>query len=124
MIGSGPGGQKAAIQGSKSGKKVALIERSRSIGGECLFHGTIPSKTLREAALNLTNLRSVSSIFDYELRSDLEIHSLMGRLDEVLELQKTSIKEQLVRNEIELIHGKGQLVQVHTQGSSTAYRRL
>ena len=53
VIGSGPGGQKAAIQGAKSGKKVALIERARSIGGEGLFHGTIPSKTLREAATTL-----------------------------------------------------------------------
>ena len=110
VIGSGPGGQKAAIQGAKSGKKVALVERARDIGGECLFHGTIPSKTLREAALNVTNLRSVSNIFNYELRSDLEIHSLMGRLDQVLDLQKTSIKEQLIRNDIELIHGKAQLV--------------
>lgn len=116
VIGSGPGGQKAAIQGAKSGKKVALIERARSVGGECLFHGTIPSKTLREAALNLTNLRSVSNIFNYELRSDLEIHSLMGRLDEVLELQKTSIQEQLVRNEVQLIHGKGKLVDHNTVG--------
>lgn len=109
VIGSGPGGQKAAIQGTKSGKKVALIERARSIGGECLFHGTIPSKTLREAALNLTNLRSVSNIFQYELRSDLEIHSLMGRLDEVLALQKTSIEQQMVRNGVNLIHGKATL---------------
>ncbi len=110
VIGSGPGGQKAAIHGAKAGKRVALVERARSVGGECLFHGTIPSKTLREAALNLTNLRSVSSIFDYELRSDLEIHSLMGRLDEVLELQHKSIKEQLLRNEVTLIHGKGELI--------------
>lgn len=110
VIGSGPGGQKAAIQGSKSGQKVAIIERARSAGGECLFHGTIPSKTLREAALNLTNLRSVSSIFNYELRSDLEIHSLMGRLDQVLELQQASTHEQLTRNNVQLIHGKGSLV--------------
>ena len=113
VIGSGPGGQKAAIQGAKSGKKVVIIELARSVGGECLFHGTIPSKTLREAALNLTNLRKVSSVFNYELRSDLEIHSLMGRLDEVLELQKTSIHEQLIRNNVELIHGKASLVDAH-----------
>lgn len=113
VIGSGPGGQQAAVEGTKSGKKVALIERARNVGGECVFHGTIPSKTLREAALNLTNLRSVSNIFQYELRSDVEIHSLMGRLDEVLELQKSSIEEEMRRNEVNLIHGRASLVDAH-----------
>ncbi len=113
VIGSGPGGQQAALEGTKAGKKVALIERGRNVGGECVFRGTIPSKTLREAALNLTNLRSVSNIFQYELRSDVEIHSLMGRLDEVLDLQHSSIEEEMQRNNVELIHGRARLTGQH-----------
>ena len=51
VIGAGPAGQKAAIQGAKAGKRVALIERERGIGGSCVYRGTIPSKTLRESEI-------------------------------------------------------------------------
>ena len=50
-IGSGPAGQRAAVQACKLGKKVALIEKSNDVGGICLHTGTIPSKTFREAVL-------------------------------------------------------------------------
>ena len=51
VIGSGPAGQKAAIQAAKAGRRVAVIERDRKVGGSCLHTGTIPSKSLREHAL-------------------------------------------------------------------------
>ena len=51
-IGSGPAGQRAAVQAAKLGKKVAIIEKFESVGGACLHHGTIPSKTFRETALS------------------------------------------------------------------------
>ena len=57
VIGSGPGGQKAAIQAAKLGKQVALVERDRIPGGVCIHTGTIPSKALREAVLHLTARR-------------------------------------------------------------------
>ena len=66
IIGSGPGGQKAAIQAAKAGKRVAVVEKGIDVGGECLFHGTIPSKTFREAALNVANIRRNSSAFEFE----------------------------------------------------------
>lgn len=109
IIGSGPGGQKAAVQGAKSGKRVAIVERARDVGGECLYHGTIPSKTLREAALNLARLRTNSNVFEFELRHDLEMRSLISRLDQVLYSQKNSIRRQLNRNNIQLIHGRAKL---------------
>ena len=56
VIGSGPAGQKAAIQGAKLGKRVAIVERRRIVGGVCVNTGTIPSKTLREAIVYLTGL--------------------------------------------------------------------
>ena len=56
VIGSGPGGQKAAIAAAKLGRKVAIVERKDMVGGVCLNTGTIPSKTLREAVLYLTGL--------------------------------------------------------------------
>lgn len=57
VIGGGPAGQKAAIQGAKLGLSVALVERARQVGGACVYRGTIPSKTLRETALVLGQLR-------------------------------------------------------------------
>ena len=56
VIGSGPGGQKAAIAAAKLGKSVAVIERRHMLGGVCTNTGTIPSKTLREAVLYLTGM--------------------------------------------------------------------
>ena len=56
VIGSGPGGQKAAIAAAKLGKSVAIIERGRMLGGVCVNTGTIPSKTLREAVVYLTGM--------------------------------------------------------------------
>lgn len=54
VIGSGPGGQRAAIQGVKAGKRVAVVEKQAAIGGVCINTGTIPSKTMREAVLHLS----------------------------------------------------------------------
>ena len=110
IIGSGPGGQKAAIQAAKAGKKVAIIEKGIDAGGECLFHGTIPSKTFREAALNVASIRRNSTVFNFELTNDLEIRSLITQLDQVIETHKSSIYRQLHRNEVELIHGKGRIL--------------
>ena len=57
VIGSGPAGQRAAIQASKLDKRVAIIERGEVVGGVCINTGTIPSKTLREAVLYLSGYR-------------------------------------------------------------------
>ena len=56
VIGSGPGGQKAAIAAAKLDRRVGIVERPDMIGGVCVNTGTIPSKTLREAVLYLTGL--------------------------------------------------------------------
>ena len=54
VIGSGPGGQRAAINAVKAGKRVALVEKQSAVGGVCINTGTIPSKTMREAVLHLS----------------------------------------------------------------------
>ena len=55
VLGSGPGGQKAAIAAAKLGRRAAVVERRTMVGGVCINTGTIPSKTLREAVLNICN---------------------------------------------------------------------
>ena len=56
VLGSGPAGQRAAVQAAKLGKRVAIVERKKMVGGVCLHTGTVPSKTFREAVLSLTHV--------------------------------------------------------------------
>ena len=105
VIGSGPGGQKAAIQAAKAGRSVILIERAAAVGGGCVHYGTIPSKTLREAALQLAGVRRVISGANLELGTDFEVENLMTRLGSVVSQHETYMADQLKRNNIELVIG-------------------
>ena len=114
IIGAGPAGQKAAIQGAKAGKRVALIERERGIGGSCVYRGTIPSKTLRESALHLDRLRRASAAFEFSLKPDAEISTLLSRLEEVVHTHDTYMSKQLRRNGISLFHGRARFLDDRT----------
>ncbi|MFT4541526.1 MAG: NAD(P) transhydrogenase [Planctomycetota bacterium] len=115
VIGSGPAGQKAAIQGSKAGRKILIVERERDPGGECVQHGTIPSKTLRETAASLTGLRKrTGGCLDLELGTDTKLRALMGRVEEVLEAHCTFIGEQLERNDVVLLRGRASFLDKNT----------
>jgi NAD(P) transhydrogenase len=84
VLGSGPAGQKSAIQGAKMGKKVILVEQEQDGGGSCVHRGTIPSKTLRETAVALAGFRRRSgNVFDVTLREDLQVASLMIRMEQL-----------------------------------------
>ena len=113
VIGSGPGGQKAAIQGAKAGKKVAIVDREPNIGGACVYRGTIPSKTLRESALTMVSLKRSAGVVDYAIREELEVSSLMARLDKVLGAHNAFITKHLQDNGIELFHGRAKIVGLH-----------
>ncbi len=110
IIGAGPAGQKAAIQGAKAGKRVALLERERGIGGSCVYRGTIPSKTLRESALHINRLRRASEAFEFRIRPDAEISALLSRLEEVVHTHDRFMSKQLRRNGISLFHGRARFL--------------
>lgn len=110
VIGSGPAGQKAAIQGAKSGKRVALIEQNREVGGACVYQGTIPSKTLRESALQMVQFLNATDVFEFRMRDDVKIASLMTRLDKVVRAHGVFMTEQVARNGIERVHGRAQFI--------------
>lgn len=110
VIGSGPAGQKAAIQAAKLDKKVALIEKSREVGGTCVYHGTIPSKTLRENALRIKNMRLNAAIANFELNEDLELATLITRLEEVLDAHDKYLGDQLKRDHVDVIHGRTKFI--------------
>lgn len=114
VIGSGPGGQKAAIQAAKNGKKVVIVEKEIKVGGYCVYKGTIPSKTFREAAIAIYRMQKYGNIFDFKMREDLEVQSLLARLDSVLEAHHTFISEQLENNNITIIHGRATFIDANT----------
>ncbi|MFL0811604.1 MAG: Si-specific NAD(P)(+) transhydrogenase [Agarilytica sp.] len=110
VVGSGPAGQKAAVQAAKANKRVALIEKDRELGGSCVHRGTIPSKTLRENALRVKNMRMNAAIANFELAEDLELVTLINRLEEVLHAHDNYMRKQMVRNHIDLIHGRAKFL--------------
>ncbi len=108
VIGSGPAGQKAAIQAAKLGKKVIVIEKLSEPGGNCLYTGTIPSKTLREAILDLTRFHD-RSFYDIEYQvGDVNIATLNNRLHKVIDEEKNMIFRQFKKNNIRLLAGMAQ----------------
>ena len=96
VIGSGPGGHRAAIQASKLGKRVALAEKNTMVGGVCVHTGTIPSKTLREAALHLTGYQE-RSIYgaSYTVKEDITMSDLLRRAHYVINHEQDVLCHQL-----------------------------
>lgn len=128
VIGSGPAGQKAAIQAAKVGRRVALVERHRHLGGVSVNTGTIPSKTIREAVLYLTGLGQ-RGIYgqDYRLKDEIEIGDLAVRVRQVVERERSVIRDQLLRNHVVLLDGTASFADLHTlaiQERSGAERRV
>ncbi len=106
VIGSGPGGQRAAIQGAKAGKRVAVIEKQASVGGVCINTGTIPSKTIREAVLHLSGFHDRNFYGgNHNNREICTMADLNFRVQRVIENEIGVIQGQLKRNGVELIHG-------------------
>lgn len=115
VVGSGPAGQKAAICAAKLRKKVAIIERKRSIGGVCVNTGTIPSKTLREAILYLSGLRQRSFYGrGYAVKDNICMQDLVFRADAVMAREIEVIKSQLRRNRVSVFEGNARFVDANT----------
>jgi NAD(P) transhydrogenase len=115
VIGSGPAGQKAAIAAAKLGKRVAVIDRQPMIGGGSLHTGTIPSKTLREAALYLSGFHQRAFYGqDYTLKANIAISDLTLRVRKVVEREGEVVRAQLHRNGIDMIHGWARFRDPHT----------
>jgi len=115
VIGSGPGGQKAAIAAAKLGRRVVIIERRDMIGGVCLNTGTIPSKTMREAVLYLTGLDQREMYGQsYRVKDDITIADLAARTQHVVGREIDVVRSQLARNRITILTGTGHFVDPHT----------
>ena len=115
VIGSGPAGQRAAIQGAKLGKRVGVIERREVVGGVCVNTGTIPSKTCREAVLHLSGYyyQNVYGV-NYRLKEKISMADLAFRVQHVIKTEVDVIQAQLSRNNVELITGIAAFTDSHS----------
>jgi NAD(P) transhydrogenase len=113
-IGSGPAGQRAAVQAAKLGRRAAVVERAKALGGVSTNFGTIPSKTLRSAIVELTGrAASVHGVADrVDHRATME--DLRLRTSQVMEHEREVIRDQLLRNGVTIIDGTASFVDPRT----------
>ncbi|MEO8051207.1 MAG: Si-specific NAD(P)(+) transhydrogenase [Acidobacteriota bacterium] len=115
IIGSGPAGQRAAIQAAKSGKHVALVEKVECMGGVCINTGTIPSKTMREAVLHLSGYQyqNVYGV-NYRVKEKISMADLAFRVQHVIRTEIEVTISQLNRNNIEVLTGYATFIDPNT----------
>lgn len=115
VIGSGPAGEKAAIQAAKMRKSVVIVERKSVQGGVCIHTGTIPSKTLRETVLYISGLRQ-RSVYGLMggVKQNLTVKELMYRKGQVVQQELDVIAQNMARHRIEVVHGTAMIPNSHS----------
>ena len=111
VIGSGPGGEGAAMQLSKGGKKVVLVERVDQIGGGCTHRGTIPSKALRYSIRQLTEALQNPLLSDYVKYSEINMRDLRRSAMSVISKQESMRRGFYSRNNVDVLFGHAQFVE-------------
>jgi NAD(P) transhydrogenase len=122
VIGSGPAGQRAAIQGAKCGRRVAVVEQREIVGGVCVNTGTIPSKTMREAVLHLSGFmfQGIYGV-NYRVKEKITMADLGFRVNQVIKTEADVTQAQLARNGVEVITGRASFVDsTHVRVESVA----
>ncbi len=114
VIGSGPAGQRAAVQAAKLGKRVGLAEKQAVVGGVCLNTGTIPSKTLRAATMHLSGYHE-RSIYgsSYKVKQEITMADLLGRANHVRQIGTDVARHQMLRNGIKIIEADASFIDPH-----------
>ena len=110
VIGSGPGGEGAAMQLSKSGKKVAVVERHHSIGGGCTHWGTIPSKALRHSVSRLIEYNNNPLFTGSGWQSGMTFSQILHYASGVIRKQVKLRSSFYQRNDVTVIHGAASFV--------------
>lgn len=115
VLGAGAGGQRAAITAVKAGRTTLLVESHPFIGGSCVNTGTIPSKSLREAALYLSGYREQAYYGQqYAVKQHITMADLLQRAQHVMEAERTAMESQVYRNGIDLVYGSARFTDTHT----------
>jgi NAD(P) transhydrogenase len=114
VLGCGPAGERAAIQATRAGKRVAVVERAHVVGGNRVNWGTIPSKSLRESAVFFYQLtRSRLHGIRYEVSPELTVADFMHRERAVVQRELELINESLGRYAVEVVEGHGRFAGPH-----------
>ncbi len=111
-IGSGPAGQRGAVQAAKLGRRVAIVERHARVGGICLATGTIPSKTFREAVLAAFATTHADGATNQQ-RNRPSAAQLLARVEDVIAVEGSIIANQLMRNGVDILCGDATFVDPH-----------
>src|ERR1041384_1567226 len=115
VVGSGPAGRRGAIQAAKLGKKVLVIEQGKRVGGVSVHTGTIPSKTLRETALNLSGWRERGFYGRaYRVKDEISAEDLRRRLLITLDHEVEVLEHQFSRNRVNHLRGLARFLDAHT----------
>jgi NAD(P) transhydrogenase len=111
VIGSGPAGKSAAIQAAKLHRKVLIVEKNLRVGGVSVHTGTIPSKTLRETALNLSGWRERSFYGrSYRAQEQIKSEDLLSRLHKTLDYEVDVLEYQFTRNRVDMMQGEAKFI--------------
>ena len=114
-IGSGPAGQRAAVQAAKLGKRAAVVEKRRIVGGICVDTGTIPSKTFRQAVVSLPDYsKGFQQAPGFDQDIPVSAAQVLGRIEHVLNTEAKVVEQQLRRNEVRLFRGEARFHDPHT----------
>ena len=105
VIGTGPGGEGAAMEATKQGKSVAVVEKQARIGGNCTHLGTIPSKSLRAAIYRMMEVNSNSNFRQLGIHIDIGFRDLRRSAQSVIELQVKMRRRFYERNDVRVYHG-------------------
>lgn len=112
IIGSGPAGQRAAIEMAWQGRKVAIVEKQELVGGVCLHTGTMPSKSLREAVLGLTGWR-LRCLYPARVElpeQEVTMDRLRQHIDRVISKELAVIQRQMASHGVELLYGEARFI--------------
>lgn len=124
VLGSGPAGQKAAVQASKLGKRAAVVERMATLGGVSIHTGTIPSKTLREAVIYLTGYHQRTFYGrTYSVNDNITMSDLMLRAEHVIQHEIEMVRQHLLKNGIKVLSGEASFVDANTVAVAQAGER-
>jgi NAD(P) transhydrogenase len=125
VIGSGPAGQKGAINAAKLGKRVVVIERAGMVGGASVHSGTIPSKTLRDAIIYLTGFTERAFYGqDYRLRDRFSREEIASRAQMIVTRETHLVRSQFNRNRIAELDGTARFLDPHTVEITSQQERL
>ena len=113
VIGTGPGGEGAAMEATKQGKSVAVVDKAPRIGGNCTHLGTIPSKSLRAAIYRMMEVNSNTHFRQLGVRVDVGFRDLRQSAQSVIEKQVQMRRRFYERNDVDVFHGTAAFCDEH-----------